>query len=164
MSVLTMKQANKSITLISAAGAKLDERIHTVGVAGIAHFLQHGDTTLISELCHAMPRSGRGNALKQWITKHVAVKWNAKAHGGKGGYVKKEHSAEKQAIMSSWHKVAIIMQAMKEPFYLKEDKEASVWNEQGAIVSLVKRLAKKAEEETLSAEGVALLEAYKAVS
>lgn len=157
MSVLTIKQANKTIKLISEAGRKLDQRIHDVAVSGLAHFLQHGDTTLISELCHAMPRSARGNALKFWMTKHSrnGIKWNAKAHNGKGGWTKAKNAPE----LSSWEKLAIITVAMKEPFYLKEEKEPSVWNERAAVLSLVKKLKEFSEEHELSPEGLAIIQA-----
>lgn len=157
MSVLTMKEALRSITLISAAGKKLDERIHAVAVSGVAHFLLHSDTTLVSELCHAMPRSGRGNALKFWITKNIPVKWNAKAHGGKGGYVKDKARAEAMEPLTSWNKLAIIIEAQAEPFYKKEDKEPSVWNDKAAVMSLVAKLKKHSKEHTLCEESKQLL-------
>ena len=154
MNVLSMKAGMKTIKLISDAGAKLDIRIHAVACAGIAHFLQHGDTTLVSELVHAMPRSARGNALKFFITKHINVKWAAKAHNGKGGYVKNGETET-----NSWKKLAILLTAMSEPFYMKEDKEASEWNEKASVLALVAKLRKHSIEHALSDEGMAILAA-----
>lgn len=133
--ILTIKDSNKQIKLISVAGKKLDERIHQVGLSGLAHFLQHGDLTILTGLSKAMPKSTRGNALKFWITKYAKVKWNAKAYNGTGGFVKNGDTD-----LSSWDKIAIIMQADANPFYDKEDKEASQWNPEAAILSLVKKL------------------------
>lgn len=144
MNILTMRDGLKTIKLISDAGKKLDERIHQVGVAGIAHFLKHGDTTLISELCHAMPKSARGNALKFWITKHIAVKWSTKAHNGKGGYVKNG-----DMDLTPMQKVALVTRANDAPFYMKEDKEASVWNPETSILNLVKKLEAYKKEHNL---------------
>lgn len=144
MNILSIKQANKENKLIATAGKKLDERIHLVGVSGIAHFLQHGDLTVLTNLCHAMPKSARGNALKFWITKHVKVKWDSKAYEGKGGW-KKNGDTE----LSSWDKIAITMNANAEPFYHKEDKEASVFNPNVSILNLVKKLNAYKQEHSL---------------
>jgi len=135
MEILSIKQSNKTITLISNAGKKLDERIHQVGVSGIAHFLQHGDLTVLTGLAKAMPRSSRGNALKFWITKNVKVKWSSTAYSGKGGFVKNGDTE-----LSSWDKFGIVVQADASPFYAKKDKEASQWNPDTSILSLVNKL------------------------
>lgn len=142
--ILSIKQANKSISLISQAGRKLDERIHVVAVSGLAHFLQHGDTTLLTNLCHAMPKSGRGNALKFWITKHVRVKWSTKAHGGEGGFVKNG-----DLDLNSWAKIALVEKAALDPFYNKEDAEPKAWNPNASILNLVKKLNAYKEEHNL---------------
>ena len=149
MNILSIKQSNKAIKLISVAGKKLDERIHTVGLSGIAHFLQHGDLTILTGLSNAMPKSARGNALKFWITKHVKVKWNAKAYAGLGGFVKNGDTD-----LNAWDKIAILKSADLHPFYEKEDKEASQWNPETAILSLVKKLEgfKQEHELKLTAE------------
>jgi len=148
MNVLSIKDGMKKIKLISEAGKKLDERIHAVGVAGVAHFLQCGDTTLISELVHAMPRSARGNALKFWITKHLkTVKWDANSHGGKGGY------KGKMPQIHSFEKIKIVMEAEASPFFEKEDKEASVWNEGRYLATVLSTLKRHNKEHPLSEEG-----------
>jgi hypothetical protein len=159
MTILSMKEGLRTIKLISEAGVKLDKRIHDVGVAGVAHFLQHGDTTLISELCHAMPRSSRGNALKFWITKNIRVKWSTKAHNGKGGFVKNG-----DMDLNNWGKIAVVMAADAAPFYLKEDKEAAAWNPNASILSLVKRLEKFKEEHNLVVEDTTRAALLKAIS
>jgi hypothetical protein len=149
MNILSIKQSNAKTKLIKAAGKVQDERIHEVGLSGIAHFLQHGDLTVLTGLSKAMPKSARGNALKFWITKHVKVKWNAKAYNGSGGFVKNG-----ETTLSSWDKIAIIMQADLHPFYEKKDSEASQWNPETAILSLVKKLEgfKQEHELKLTAE------------
>lgn len=160
MNIQSIKAGRKTIKLISEAGKKLDTRIHEVGVAGVAHFLQHGDTTLISELVHAMPRSARGNALKFWITKHLkTVKWDAKACGGLGGYKGKMLTNEDGLPLHSFAKIHIIKQAMAMPFYEKEDKEASVWNEGKNVANFLKVLKGHDKKGEVSSEGKALMRA-----
>jgi len=153
MNILTIKQSKETTELILQAGTKLDEHIHAVGVAGIAHFLQHGDKDVLTNLVKAMPKSSRGNALKLWITKHVKVRWNKKAYAGLGGYV------GKMPQINSFAKIAIVMAANAEPFYEKKDTEASVWNEKAAVLSLVKKLQAFSEEHELSDEGKTVLKA-----
>lgn len=142
MTVLTMKDAKKTIQLIATAGRKLDERIHTVAVSGVAHCLQHKDTTLISDLVKAMPKSARGNALKFFITKHLPVVWDNKAHKTGGFKLSKEHGIDS---MSAFEKIAKVKLADAEPFYMKEDKEANVWNPNAALTAYIKKLSKFAE-------------------
>lgn len=158
--ILTIKEGKKTITLISDAGKKLDERIHLVAVSGIAHCLQHKDTTLISELVHAMPKSARGNALKFFLTKYLPIKWDSKAHGGKGGYkLNKDHGIDS---MHWAQKAATVLAADASPFYMKEDKEASVFNPNNSVVALVNKMKK--EHTAFNAEGVAALESLLAIA
>jgi len=156
MNVLTLKKCKETTTLISKAGVKLDQRIHDVAVSGIAHWLQCGDNTILTELVKAMPKSGRGNALKFFISKHTKgmLKWDSKANNGTGGY------KGKKLDVNSWEKIAIVMDANKAPFYMKEDKEPSVWNEKAAVLSLVAKLKKHAKEHELCEESKRLLSAF----
>ena len=140
MNILNMKQAQRDVKLISAAGKKLDERIHNVAVSGVAHCLMYGDTTLISDLCRAMPKSGRGNALKQWFTKYLPVEWKAKAHGGKGGFSLKSNHGLRDMHWAL--KIATTITANGDKFYDKPDTEASVFNPNGSVTSLLNRVKK----------------------
>lgn len=158
--ILTMKEGKKTIKLILEAGQKLDERIHSVAVSGIAHCLQHKDTTLISELVHAMPKSARGNALKFFLTKYLPIKWDNKAHGGKGGYkLNKDHGIDS---MHWAQKAATVLAADAAPFYMKEDKEASVFNPNSSVVALVNKMKK--EHAPFTANGVRALESLLAIA
>ena len=142
----------RNTTLIAKAGVKMDERIHITGCAGLFHFMQHGDLTVLTQLSKAMPKSGRGNALKFWITKHVPVKWNAKAYKGAGGFI----VDKKRDAITGEDQDAVMLEATMSPFYLKEDKEASVWNPNTAIISLVKKLEHAKEGNTLSIDASAI--------
>ena len=153
------KQANKTIKLIKVAGAKLDERIHEVAVQGIAHCLAYGDTTIVSNLSKTMPKSSRGNALKSYITKHLPVVWDNKAHTDGGFKLKKGHGLKD----IHWcKKLETVLLANESPFYLKEDKEASVWNPNAALESFIKKFA-KAQEESNAALDPDLVEALEAM-
>lgn len=143
---MTIKQCNKTTTLIAQAGRKLDERIHAVAVSGLAHFLQHGDNTVLTNLVKAMPKSARGNALKFFISKHTkgSLQWKASAHNKTGGYV------GKKLEISSWEKIAIVLDAEAEPFYKKEDTEKAEWNPQASVLSLVAKLNKYKQDHSLT--------------
>ncbi len=132
--ILSVKESMKTIQLISQAGRKLDERIHTVGVSGIAHYLEHGDLTALSALVNAMPKSSRGNALRYWVTEHVAVRWDNKTQQWKkNGEVPKEQ-AEKDAV---------IEHAFNNPFYDKRDTEKADFNEAGYLKTVMAKLKKE---------------------
>lgn len=60
------KVLSRKIGSIKGRGRKLDADIHLSGVSCLYHAGQHGDTTLLSRLCLAMPRSARGKALMTW--------------------------------------------------------------------------------------------------
>lgn len=137
MQFLDRDKAIKTCTLIYQAGKKLDQRVHQVACSGINHYLNEGsgDTCVLTTLVHSMPKSGRTNALKFWITKHCNVRWDPAACNGQGGYVKikkgKDHPPEGD-----------IVSAVAHPFYEKPDTEKSVWNPHDSMLRLVKRLRK----------------------
>ena len=117
MQLLTLKQAKQTIKLIATAGEKLDERIHLVAVSGLAHFQDHGDTTAITELSKAMPKSARGNRLKQYIQEFAPVKWDSKAFEGTGGFVIKkagiDRAVDLETAMQPTHLISQIQNALQ---------------------------------------------------
>ena len=135
MTILTIKQARATIKLVASAGKKLDERIHTVAVSGLYHFFNSGDLDILSDLVLAMPKSGRGNAFKNWVTKHAAVKWVEKARNNAGGWKKNGD------IPEDW--ASIVDTAEAEPFWLKEDTEAPVFNPKQYASNVRKKLEKE---------------------
>lgn len=145
INILTLKDATKTIKLIRDAGKKLDERIHLVGVSGMAHFLgidgegnvinDGGDLTALTDLTHAMPRSARGNAFKYWVTKHLPVKWDKKAYGGQGGW-KKNGSFEGDAF-------EVLQAAHAAPFYMKEDTEQAEFDADKYLNTVAGKLRKE---------------------
>ena len=135
MSILTIKQARKTITLIAQAGRKLDERIHSVAVAGLHHFFESGDLDILSDLVLAMPKSARGNALTYWITMHAPVKWDKKARAGKQGYKKNGE------IPENWGE--IVESANAEPFFNKTDTEQAVFDPDKYAKAVVSKLNKE---------------------
>lgn len=150
--ILSIKESHNTIKLIAQAGAKLDARIHIVALSGLSHWMNCGDNSILSSLVHAMPKSARGNALKFWISKHSAngLKWHSQAHEGKGGY------KGQMPTLTDEEKQNILAQADAAPFYMKEDKEPSVFNDKASIIHLIKKL--DSHIESLSPEGVAVLE------
>lgn len=60
-------QMEAAIKSIAGRGAKLQADIHACAVSALAHFAQHGDTTLLNRLVCALPKSSRTNALVAWM-------------------------------------------------------------------------------------------------
>lgn len=144
MQMLNLKQARATIKLVATAGKKLDERIHQIAVSGINHYLGegNGDTTILTELAHAMPKSARGKALAYWTTKNCNVKWSSKAHAGKGGYVKVNKKEKPTGTLEA----AIAM-----PFWEKPEDGPSQfkgYDREAEVLNFVKRL--KAKEAKLA--------------
>jgi len=146
--ILDLKASQTRITYIKRAGKKLDEDIHRVAVSGIAHYLgvngegervnDGGDLTVLTELCHAMPRSARGNSLKYWVTSHIRVQWDKKAYGGNGGW-KKNGETEGEPL-------AILTAAAGTPFFEKTDTEQAVFDPEKYRKSVVAKLKREASE------------------
>jgi hypothetical protein len=141
--ILTQKQAIQTISLIKSGGKKLDDRIHQVGVSGLSHYLDNGDLTALSNLCHAMPKSGRGNALNYWVTRFANVTWNKKAYAGKGGFVK---------IKSAEERVADVQGAMNSPFWEKTDTEQAAFNAESRVKSFINAFKKAVADGKISYE------------
>lgn len=66
MTLLNSTQMDAAIKSITTRGAKLQADIHTCAVSALAHFAQHGDSTLLNRLIVALPKSARTNALVAW--------------------------------------------------------------------------------------------------
>jgi hypothetical protein len=144
MEFLNRTQTIKAINLIRQAGAKLDERVHQVACSGLAHYAENADTTALSLLVKAMPKSGRTNALKYWITQHANVRWDSKAGPDKTGfYVKAVAGAE--VIVDLDH-------AIEHPFWEKKDTEQSVFNAESRVKSFITAFTKAVMEGKISKE------------
>lgn len=72
---------NKAITLVQTTGAKLDALIHTCAVSIVAHVAEHRNTTLISQLIAAMPKSSRRKNLINWFEANAPVQIVDKPNG-----------------------------------------------------------------------------------
>lgn len=73
---------NKAIALIQSTGAKLDTLIHTCAMSVVAHVSEHRNTTLISQLIAAMPKSARRKNLINWFEVNSPVQIVEKSNGG----------------------------------------------------------------------------------
>ena len=149
MNILSMKESNRITGLILNAGKKLDERIHNVAVSGLAHWYTSGDNTILTNLVKAMPKSGRGNALKYWISEHSnnGLKWDKKAHNGTGGY------KGKKPELKGFTSLCVVLKADSKAFHIKEDREPTVWNDKNSVLSLVAKLKKHSIDHDLCEEG-----------
>jgi len=140
--ILNEKDTRNTIKLIATSGKKLDERIHQAGCSAMAHYHEHGDGTLLTELAHAMPKSGRGNALKYWVTKYANVQWDKKAYAGTGGFVKNPKDAERTVH---------IEEAMLHPFWEKVDTEQKEWKPENALQSFINKFKSQYAEGKVTA-------------
>lgn len=64
---------DEAIASVATKGKSLDQLIHRTAVSCVYHSQQHGDTTKLSALVNAMPKSGRRKALIAWVEAHVPV-------------------------------------------------------------------------------------------
>lgn len=92
------KATKKLVASIRKRTANLDLDIHTAAVSGLAHYKEHNDGSILTDLVKAVSvyniksgkfdgRSIRGAALRKWMEDLGGVKWSKKAYGKEGGYV-----------------------------------------------------------------------------
>ena len=70
------KKLGTAINSIKTRGSKLDSDIHTAAVSCLYHAEQYGDTTLMTRLLEAMPKSGRAKALVKWAEDFSLLAFN----------------------------------------------------------------------------------------
>lgn len=130
MELLNIAKTRNLINSIARTVAKLDDNIHLAGCSALFHYADNncGDATLLTRLVKATSsynketgqfdgRSVRGAALRHWITSNANVKWDKKAYGKEGGYIKKEKGNDATVNLE---------RAMAVPFYaMTEDKVQS---------------------------------------
>jgi hypothetical protein len=73
---MDIKQINKKIGEIKRSGKALTDKIVLVELAAMAHCEQHNDSGALSRLVHAMPKSGRREALLIHIVDHAPLSWD----------------------------------------------------------------------------------------
>lgn len=81
MSLELIKDSKKLVTAIKSIanrGKKLDADIHLCAVSCLYHAQEHGDTTLMTRLVDAMPKSGRRKALIHWAVEHGKLAYSEK--------------------------------------------------------------------------------------
>lgn len=99
MSITTVKQAKTAITSIKKSREALQAKIHEVAMFGLAHYKQHNDGSILSDLAKAVQKYNekdgkfdarnsalRGESLRAWIKDFGGVKWSKNAYGT-GGFV-----------------------------------------------------------------------------
>lgn len=144
MNYLSLKDSYKAIRLIASNGAKLDMTIHQVAVSGLYQYGHCGDLTIVSELCNALPKSTRGNAMRYFITKHVGdakVRWDGKSYDGRGGFIKANTLSPTDVV-----KAINLTEAEAHPFWVKEDREPNDFHAVAYLDSVKKRLTKMLED------------------
>ena len=148
MLLLNEKQASKETKLVKSNGVKMDQRIHLIACSGLDHYANvgNGDASTLTNLFHAMPKSGRAKALKYWITKNANVKWSNTAYGGNGGFVKVESGVPATCKLE---------EAIATPFYEKPEDGPSEYKGMSVdaeIKAFTKRLASKIKKAKLESE------------
>jgi hypothetical protein len=73
---MDIKQINRKIGEIKRSGKALTDKIVLVELAAMAHCKQHNDSGALSRLVHAMPKSGRREALLIHIVDHAPLSWD----------------------------------------------------------------------------------------
>ena len=73
---MDIKQINKKIGEIKRSGKALTDKIVLVEIAAMTHCKEHNDSGALSRLVHAMPKSGRREALLVHIVDHMPLTWD----------------------------------------------------------------------------------------
>ena len=73
---MDIKQINKKIGEIKRSGKALTDKIVLVELAAMTHCKEHNDSGALSRLVHAMPKSGRREALLVHIVDHAPLSWD----------------------------------------------------------------------------------------
>jgi len=109
---MDLKAIDSNIKRISSNAQKLNELIHTTGVAIIAHAAACGDCTRALKLVQAMPKSHRRGLLINWFAKYSPIGMNVTS--GKVGLHKPEAKLYKPFDVDG---------AKANPFYEGEEAE-----------------------------------------
>lgn len=152
MSIINSVQSCKTaISAIKRSGAKIDTLIQATCLFALAHYSGEGkgDTSLLTNLINAMPKSGRTNALKYYMTAHANITW---VQDEKGGRFKKVEKAE--------HAVSTVPTV---PFWeFKKDTEQSDFNQArliGSIKGVITRITNSIKAGHVPAEEMATMQA-----
>lgn len=74
-------EIRKDMQALFQSAAKLQAKIHEIGLECIAHAQEHGDITLADSLVKGLEENAQGQrteTLKAWFTKYSPIVWNGK--------------------------------------------------------------------------------------
>lgn len=72
-------QIKSAIDSIERRGKKYDRDVQIAALSAMQHHVEHGDVTLINRLVDAMPKGSRVNALRAFIEKFGAVRYDVES-------------------------------------------------------------------------------------
>ena len=149
--LLNSTQMDAAIKSITGRGAKLQADIHQCAVSALAHFNQHGDSTLINRLILALPKSSRTNALVAWALHFGQLAQNTD----------KSTRVAQPLVKSAWPKAFDLQACEDMPFWsFKANEGVPTWSFDTYTASLIKSLTNaisKTTDETHKAQlGAAL--------
>jgi hypothetical protein len=133
------------IKSIQTRGAKLDNDIHLAAVSCVALVTRDRNTTRITSLVNAMPKSSRRKALCDWFEATMPVTMD---YSNGKATIAKADSDDWQEYLSEYR--ARLTKAIKTPFWdLKPEKGAK---DTLSLDSIIKYLARKANSQSAPAE------------
>lgn len=164
--IVEFKAAQNLVKSIRTRAANLDRDIHTAAVSGMAHYKEHNDASIMTDLVKAVSayniksgkfdgRSVRGASLRKWIEDFGGLKWSKNAYGKQGGFVFNKQ-LDKQRIDID------VQDAMAQPFWsytsdeVKDAKEVSPMDMMRKVRDQIRKIAAgESEKQVFSSTNMA---------
>lgn len=129
----------------------VDEQVHLLACSAITHAAETGDSTYCTDLVETMPKSSRGQSLKDWIIKSTGcLMWQTT-----------EGSAKFKKVGGKEYNMETVVAAYEHPFYEKEEVTAKPFDLARLLKMLdavSKRTTKGIQKGTLKVDVAALTE------
>lgn len=146
------KDIEHAIAIIKAKGVQFDLAVQEVQLSTLHHAAQHGDITLWIKLFEALPKGSRRNALAEHAEKYGVIAINMDAD---------QKKRRAKPFLYDGSKVTDLTLAAAEPWFeMSPEKPVDLaFDFQAALLALLKKADKAANDPTKTFTGKELLEA-----
>ncbi len=136
MEMLKGAKLTAAIKSIKTRSETLDKDIHKAAVSSIAHFMEHGNCTAMTQLVEAVGKAARKEALTFWFREHANVRWQRVEKGSdEFHFVKGNKELDEKALLE---------QAIDTPFWqFTKEKSQTEFDAMKYAGSVARRLIKE---------------------
>ena len=145
----------KAIESIANRGKKLDSDIHKAACSILSHLVEHRDSTLVTRLVAAMPKSSRRKALIDWYERLVPMTVNYQT--GKAELAKEKSNEWREFVAKADE---IVKAAIAKPFWEKEEKGEKDKLTFEAVLKYLHRKANSKDADDITARKLSELVAF----